>query len=257
MDSDHELLRRQVASQRAFYRALADGSPGASLLELPGAQATLVPAREWLSIFNGVFYDDLGALERAHPALAAAYDAAGIGAWAVWVPPHDPGGAELLRRLGHLRDSTPMLFVAPIDDLDLRPGEADDLDLDPDPGWDAVARVNDRAYGVLEPWTLAAAFSTMRDPASRLHVARREGEAIAALIAREHDGDCYLWFVATVPEARRSGAAGALMRHALREARGRGCTTSTLESTAVAETLYRRLGYRALGRYEMWELRSR
>jgi hypothetical protein len=45
------------------------------------------------------------------------------------------------------------------------------------------------------------------------------------------------------------------MRHALREARARGCTTTTLESTKVAETLYAGLGYRALGRYEMWESR--
>jgi ribosomal protein S18 acetylase RimI-like enzyme len=130
------------------------------------------------------------------------------------------------------------------------------LDLDLDPSWELVARVNDRSHGVLEPWTMAAVFSTMCDPASHLHVARKDGEAIAALIAREHEGDCYFWFVATVPEAQRSGTASELMRHALREARRRGCTTSTLESTMVAEATYRRLGYRALGRYEMWEARS-
>ena len=146
----------------------------------------------------------------------------------------------MLERRGHALDSTPMLFAAPIDVLDLQPRIA--LDLALDPTWKLVARVNDRAHGVLEPWTMAAVFSTMRDPASHLHVARRDGQAIAALIAREHEGDCYFWFVATVPEAQRSGTASELMRHALREARRHGCTTSSLESTTAAETMYRRLG---------------
>ena len=147
-----------------------------------------------------------------------------------------------------------MLFAAAIDALDLAPRL--DLDLDPAPSWELVARINDRAHGVLEPWTSAAVFQTMDDPASRLHIARRDGEPAAALIAREHDGDCYFWFVATVPEAQRAGLAGELMRHALRQARERGCTTTTLESTPVAEALYERLGYTALGRYEMWESRQ-
>jgi hypothetical protein len=46
------------------------------------------------------------------------------------------------------------------------------------------------------------------------------------------------------------------MRHAMREARGRGCETTTLESTQMAEPMYAKLGYRALGRYEMWERRT-
>lgn len=77
----------------------------------------------------------------------------------------------------------------------------------------------------------------------------------AALIAREHNRDCYFWFAATIPEARGRGLASELMRHALRSARQRGCTTTTLESTKMAETLYGKLGYKALGRYAMWELR--
>jgi ribosomal protein S18 acetylase RimI-like enzyme len=253
VSADDELRRRQAESQRAFYRAMASGSLGSSLLELEGVQATLVPVREWFSIFNGVFYDDIAALERAHDSLTAAYRAAGIGAWAVWVPPHDREAAGLLRCRCHVLDSSPMLFAAPIDVLDLQARA--DLDLDPDPSWELVAHINDRAYGVLEPWTMAAVFSTMRDPASHLWVARVDGEPVAALIAREHEGDCYFWFVATIPEVQRSGVASELMRRALRDARRRGCTTSTLESTAAAETMYRRLGYRPLGRYEMWEAR--
>jgi ribosomal protein S18 acetylase RimI-like enzyme len=146
-----------------------------------------------------------------------------------------------------------MLFAAAIARLELEPRL--DLDIDPAPTWRLVARINDQAHGVLEPWTMAAVFQTMHDPASHLHVARIDGRAVAALIAREHDGDCYFWFVATAPDAQGKGIASELMRQALRDANQRGCTTTTLESTKVAEKMYTALGFTPLGRYEMWESR--
>jgi ribosomal protein S18 acetylase RimI-like enzyme len=252
--SNRELRMRQGESQRAFYRAMAGGSEGARLLTLEGIQATIVPAREWFSIFNSVFYRDPSDLERAHPTLAAEYEAAGVQAWTVWVPPDDKSAASILESRGHALDSTPMLFAAAVDHLDLE--SRIDLDLDRQPTWEVVCKINDQAHDVLEPWSMAAVFEKMTDPASHLHVARRDGVSVAALIAREHDGDCYFWFVATVPEAQRGGLASELMRYALREARGRGCTSTSLESTKVAEPMYGRLGYQPLGRYQMWERRS-
>ena len=251
---EQELRRRQRESQRAFYRAMADGSEGAKLLTLDGIDATIVPAREWFSIFNSVFYREPADLERAHSALTEKYEAAAVKAWTVWVPPGDRRAASILEGRGHVLDSTPMLFAAPIDALDVEPRIH--LDLDPDPSWETVCRVNDQAHGVLEPWSMAAVFQKMDDPASQLHVARRDKAPVAALIAREQDGDCYFWFVATVPDAQGAGLASELMRHALRDARDRGCTTSSLESTKVAERMYEQLRYRPLGRYEMWERRS-
>lgn len=251
---ERDLLDRQQRSQRAFFAALARGSAGAKLLELDRVQATVVPVRQWFSIFNGVFYDEPAQLERAHAALAAEYEAAAVKAWTVWVPPDEPRAAHALERRGHVLDSTPMLFAAEIDSLDL--AQRTEIDLDPAPTWEAIARVNDRAHGVLEQWSMAAVFQTMDDSDSHLYLARDGQATSSALIAREHDRDCYLWFVATVPEARGRGIAGELVRHALREARTRGCTTTSLESTTVAEGMYQHLGYKPLGRYEMWEHRS-
>src|SRR3954452_22266054 len=148
MFSDAELRARQAASQRAFYRALAGGSESASLVELDGVQATVVPVREWFSIFNSAFFDDAAGLDRAHAMLREAYAAGGVKAWTVWVPPGDDAAAAGLRRRGHLPDSKPMLFAAPIEAVDLE--SRTELDLDPHPSWELVARVNDRAHGVLE-----------------------------------------------------------------------------------------------------------
>ena len=252
--NDQVWRERQANSQRAFYRALAGGSPSARLVELDAAQATLVPIREWFSIFNSVLYTDPSSLNRCHARLARAYADAGIKAWTVWVPPTDAETGTMLESRGHRRDSTPMLFAANIQALDLSP--VIELDLDPDPSWRLVAEINDHAHGVLEPWSMAAVFQTMHDPASHLHIAWMDEAPVSALIAREHQGDCYFWFVATVPDARGRGIASELMRHALRQAHQRGCTTTTLESTQMAETLYTNLGFHPLGRYTMWEHRT-
>ena len=171
---------RQAQSQRAFYRALAGGSPGAKLLELDHVQATLVPVRGWFSIFNSVLYANPASLERRHGRLAASYEDAGITAWTVWVPPTDSETGAMLESHGHHLDSTPMLFAADIQSLDLSP--AIHLDLDPKPTWHVVAGVNDRAHGVLQPWSMAAVFQIMHDPASHLHVARLDGAPVSALI---------------------------------------------------------------------------
>src|SRR4029077_463654 len=116
---EQELRRRQQESQRAFYRAMAGGSDGAKLLTLNRTEATSVPVREWFSIFNSVFYRGPSDLERAHPTLAAEYEAAGVKAWTVWVPPDDANAASILQARGHVLDSTPMLFAASLDALDL------------------------------------------------------------------------------------------------------------------------------------------
>jgi GNAT superfamily N-acetyltransferase len=72
----------------------------------------------------------------------------------------------------------------------------------------------------------------------------------------DFDGNACVQFVATHPDARGQGLAIGLMRQALRAARERGCTTTTLESTKLGRPVYERLGYRPLGTLGMWELRA-
>jgi GNAT superfamily N-acetyltransferase len=65
-----------------------------------------------------------------------------------------------------------------------------------------------------------------------------------------------VYLVATLPEARGRGLATALMSHALLEARERGCTTTSLQSSARGRPVYARLGYREIGVVQMWERRQ-
>ena len=74
-------------------------------------------------------------------------------------------------------------------------------------------------------------------------------------MTHDHEGDCGVYAVATVPEARGRGLTSALLAHALADARERGCTTTTLEATRMGHSVYERLGYRPLGPVAMWERR--
>ena len=80
----------------------------------------------------------------------------------------------------------------------------------------------------------------------------------SCLLTIDHEEDCSVWFVATVPAARGQGLATALMAHALADGRERGCTTlhcsrprtSAAPSTSGSATA-------SLGEIQMWERAGR
>jgi GNAT superfamily N-acetyltransferase len=113
--------------------------------------------------------------------------------------------------------------------------------------------INEAAYG---QGGFAAALRHQPEGAHMpIYLAPTEGEPAACLGTLDHEGDCLIAWVATRPEARGRGLASTLTRAALADARERGCTTSTLQSTDAGYPLYARLGYRDLGRLQMWERR--
>jgi GNAT superfamily N-acetyltransferase len=89
------------------------------------------------------------------------------------------------------------------------------------------------------------------DPiAAHFYVARVDDEGVAMLMAFDHAGDCGIYMVGTVPGARRRGVATALSAHAVTAAGDRGCTTASLQSTAMVEGVYTRVGFGNLGRWD-------
>jgi GNAT superfamily N-acetyltransferase len=117
-----------------------------------------------------------------------------------------------------------------------------------------VGEINDRAYGLAG--NFAAALTAPSAPGVHAYVAHHDGAAAACAVTYDRDGDCGVYMVATLPEARGRGLAGGLMTRALADAAERGCATSTLQATAAGAPLYARLGYRDLGAVQMWERRG-
>jgi ribosomal protein S18 acetylase RimI-like enzyme len=257
MDDD-ALRARHAAAQRALYAAVTPATAGGRVLELAGGavQAAITPAVPGVSLFNAVVYEDGAALLGAHDELAAIYDAAAVQAWTVWVRPGDEAVAAGLRAAGHTHDGRPLLMAAELAAMDLEPRSDLDLDLDPAPSFAVLAALNDAAYGAPRG-TFAPAVAGLDRVGPRPWVARAGGRPVAALSVARREDDAYVWLVATAPEARGRGLASELLRLALRTARDEaGATTTTLEATAMGEGVYRRLGFRGLGRLGMWEHRA-
>ncbi len=84
-----------------------------------------------------------------------------------------------------------------------------------------------------------------------LAVAHLGGAPAAAALAITNGvtGVGGVYWVGTVPAARRRGAATAVTRYVTNAAFEQGATVVTLQATQAGEPVYRRLGYRVVGRY--------
>jgi GNAT superfamily N-acetyltransferase len=249
---DVELFACQHRSLRCFYRVLAAASAGAELYELDGITAAVVPATPERSVCNGVVYDDAGSLESTLEPLASRYEAAGVRAWTVWVPARDREAAALLEGHGHRLDATPAAMAIELAGFARESGQELEIETGPDPA--EIARLNDAAYGYDDQF--ARALDLMDRDVAHAYVARLDGEPAACTIALDHERDCFIGLVATLPAARGRGLARELVARALLDARERGCETSSLQATKMGQPVYARLGYRDLGPLEMWERRS-
>lgn len=234
-----DLEARRRTSQRSFQRLFGPEELGGGIL------AIRTPRSPERSLLNSVVYEDPAAVVDLWEQLDRRYDQAGVRAWTVWVHAEDRDLAAALAERGHVLDAAPESMGCLLEEADLAGPDVGE----PLPLAEAVA-INEAAYGL---------------PAGEFdRIAELDAEALpciglpdrAVVVMHEHDGDAYAWFVATHPEARGKGLATGLMKQALRAARGRGCTTATLEATKAGRPVYERLGYRPHGPAEMWERRK-
>lgn len=235
-----------------FLEAVAAGPPESRLERRDGVTACVSPATPERSLFNSVAYEEPQDLERALDELTDLYSEAGVDAWTVWVPEADERSARLLASRGHHLDARPREMLL---DLAGLAGPAEAIGPVEAAAWPELCAVNDDAYG-LPPGTFERGLGSEPDPGFRAYGAHDGGRLVSALATLEHERDCVVFAVATLPDARGRGLAGDLLERALLEAAERGCLTSTLQATAAGAPVYERLGYRDLGELQMWELRK-
>ena len=253
-----DALERMRADLGEMLRWIGAASPGASVLELAGVLGAVVPATPDRSVFNSLVYEDAAALERALPEIAAAYEAAGVRAWTVWMPEADAAAREALARAGNVLDASPAAMVCELGAWE--PPPIGDLDWTADADIAEVARINDLAYGFEgTPFTDAC---RRLDEGGHAYLALLDGRPACGLVTIERDppfrgagASAGIFAVATLPEARGRGLTVRLLGQALADAHERGCSTSTLQATKMGAPVYDRLGYRSLGAIEMWERR--
>jgi GNAT superfamily N-acetyltransferase len=250
---DSEGWRRLIASLAQWSRTIDGASEGMRVVESDGYVTTITPAVPDRSLVNDVVYWDSAELAAAYDAISDGYDAAGIVAWTVWVPDTDAETAALLADRGHALDGDPEAMVLDLDTVE-RPAEPAGYTRSVDPV--ELARLNDDAYGMRSAF--ARALERLK-PGDGLYLygVAEDGVLASGLVTFDHGDDCSVWLVATRETARGRGYAGALMGHAMADARERGRTTSTLQATDLGRPVYDRLGYRSLGEIQLWEKRRR
>jgi GNAT superfamily N-acetyltransferase len=240
-----------LANMRDFMGALAGSAPGGRVVRVDGVQASVMPSLPERSVVNCVLYEGATELERALGALAEEYESSGVRAWTVWVPRGENAACEVLSRAGHVLDARPAAMALELEHV--APAPPDSPPLAEAPSMALVGHLNDLAYGV--DGDFERGLDGIPTDPFHVYVATADGTPACALMAFDHDGDCGIYLVATVPPARGRGLATALMLRALNDARNRGCTTSSLQATARGRPVYERLGYRDLGEIQMWERR--
>ncbi len=233
------LYRRQAATLVASWRVYARYSAGAAVVEEAGAGICLFPTEPDRGIYNNALLDrglNSGAASRAVEAVEAAYLNAGIDRYAVWAHESEPAPIAELTARGYRFDTSTRAMAMPLEHLAAPHPELQPAELE----WDGYTRHFDIPDGLLAGADAAEL---------RLRAAALDGDVVAAVLAIDHDGDRGIYNLETLPAARRRGIGSALTALQLHDARERGCTTASLQSTEIAEGVYASLGFLDLGRY--------
>ena len=237
--SDAQLYTRSAATLVASWGEYARGASGAALRLIPGAAVGVFSDEPERSIYNNALFDRrFGEVDRGATldAIADMYAKAGVDKYSVWVHESDSRTLEFLAvRDFRVEESTRVMGM----DLKVLGPQVVAVDMAP-PQWAEYVRILQ-----LRPDYLRHA-----DPAAfHLAIGRLGGEGVAAAMAFDQNGDCGIFNVTTREHARRQGLGTALTTWLLHQARSRGCSTASLQSTPAGERLYTAIGFRDLGRY--------
>lgn len=235
--SDDELSSRGIDTLLACWEENARGAREAGVLRLAGVAVAVFPAEPERAFYNNAVLEmGLTAPQRsvALDAMEATYAATSIGDFAAWVHESDDNmSRDLVARGYTLNESTRAMGMA-LDDLSV---ERPTIDIGPS-SWSEYLQILD----------VPGLHSQGTPDAYHLLTARLDGEGVATAMAFDFDHDCGIFNVSTLEHARRRGLGTAVTALHLHHALERGCLTASLQSTQMAEQVYRSLGFRDLER---------
>lgn len=229
-----DLLASTIASLVASWERYAQWSPGGRLVRDADAAIGVFPDGPERDVFNNAVV--LGDSQRALRAITDAYAAAGIERYAIWVHESRADADAVLEQAGHRVVERTLAMAARLP----LAGPARLAAVPISAGTPAALRVlND----------LPAGFAPGMRIGGSVRILAAGDPPQSGLLALDHDGDCALACMSTLPDARRRGLATALCVRALADAAARGCSTASLQATLEAEGVYRAVGFEEIGRF--------
>jgi ribosomal protein S18 acetylase RimI-like enzyme len=240
--SESALYERMQANVLASWGQYAAGSTGARLVWLPNAGAAVFPALPERDVYNNALLARELVSAAATEALSAVedeYSRAGVTGYAVWVHESEAASiAELERRRYHIDTCTHAMAMS----LDGLQAPHPEVEID-------TADWRDYLQVLTELELPEGLLARVDGSTFEVLVALLDGSRVATALAYDHEGDCGIYNVGTMPHARRRGLGTALTALQLHHARERGCTTASLQATEMAQRIYAGLGFRDLGRF--------
>jgi ribosomal protein S18 acetylase RimI-like enzyme len=92
----------------------------------------------------------------------------------------------------------------------------------------------------------------LRHPQWRAYTGYAAGRPVAASQLCVTEGAAGVYYVATLPEARRRGFGEAMTRHAIEQGAAAGCTVATLQASPLGLPVYERMGFRQVDDYRTY-----
>jgi hypothetical protein len=193
--TDRQLYLRGAETLLASWDEHARGATDAAVQRLPGVASAVFPNEPERAVYDNALLDrDLAATERADAldAMEAAYAAAGVTRFAAWVHETDRTmRTDLERRRYTLEETTHAMGMAlALDDIRL-------------PRPKIELRSTDREEYLRTFGLPSGLLSGADHTAFHLLVARLDGDNVATAMAFDHDGDCGIYNVAILEQARR------------------------------------------------------
>jgi ribosomal protein S18 acetylase RimI-like enzyme len=240
--TESELYLRGSATLLASWAEYARGAAGAQLATSDRFAAGAFPNEPERSVYNNVLTRRGLARDeciRAIDEIDSIYSNAGVERYAAWAHESDGPLRAELSGSGYRLEETTRVMALSLDDFDSQPSEVDVERFD----WP-------RYLAFLGAYGLPEGLLAGVDPEA-FHVlgVRVAGQDVASAIAYDHGGDAGIFNMGTLEPFRRQGLATALLGRHLLEAAERGCSTASLQSTPMAEGVYRSAGFRDLGRF--------
>ncbi|MFN8623293.1 MAG: GNAT family N-acetyltransferase [Chloroflexota bacterium] len=169
--------------------------------------------------------------------------------------PDDDALVPIVRELGLVpRPWAPGMLLRPIPPDG--PSPAPDLDIRPvtDPaGLEDFIRAMGPSYGLSVAATrIVVAPGLLDRPDVRLVAGRVDGEPVAVGMGIRTGPVVGVYFIGTVPSARRRGYGEAITVRVVSDAAALGCDTAVLQASPSGLGVYQRLGYRAVTTYMGW-----
>lgn len=250
------------AQYRRAWRLYALATPTAEVVERP--EVFIAAGHVAWPILNTAFLRAPAPTARALEAAVASasrYFSAGKNGWMFalsddWLAPDARAAApSVFERYGM---KPVMTLTGMVTDRILEPQRpAPPLDVRPVLDTDqrrAVADINAAGYDVSRDMGREALeHERLYGPECTGFLGYRDGLPITSTSVMPIDGVAYIGLVATLAEHRRIGAAEAVMRHALAEARRAwGVQRTVLHATDAGYPVYLRMGYRPVTRFQLY-----